>query len=166
MRVSETLSPPVCNLYDLTYNISLFQMRWDGKDQRILVSPPLKRMLKGPPHSLLSDMGTQNAGEKLKPQKITLSLYTAVLLKHLSISEKNTFYQNMDGMVGKILSVFRILPFWPTLQQINLKKNNTKKYGYIRAWVWRQFVPAGIVLTNVQGRQAILTKCHPDNMSS
>ena len=124
------------------------------------------RMCKGPPHSLLSDMETKNAGEKLKPQKITLSLYTAVLLKHFSISEKNTFYQNMDGMVGKILSVFRILPFWPTLQQINLKKNNTKKYGYIRAWVWRQFVPAGIVLTNVQGRQAILTKCHPDNMSS
>ena len=32
--------------------------------------------------------------------------------------------------------------------------------------VWRQFVPAGIVLTNVQGWQAILTKCHPDNMSA
>ena len=93
-------------------------------------------------------------------------LYTAVLLKHFSISEKSTFYQNMDGMVGKILSVFRILPFWPTLQQIDLKKNNTKKYRYIRAWVLRQFVPACIVLTNVQGRQAILTKCHPDNMSS
>ena len=45
-------------------------------------------MMKGPPHSLLSDMGTQNAGEKLKQYKITLSLYTAVLLKHFSISEK------------------------------------------------------------------------------
>ena len=56
-------------------------------------------------------------------------MYTAVLLKHFSISEKSTFYQNMDGMVGKILSVFRILPFWPTLQQINLKKNNTKNTG-------------------------------------
>ena len=67
----------------------------------------------------------------------------------------------MDGMVGKILSVFRILPFWPTLQQINLKKNNTKKYGYIRAWVWRQFVPAGIVLTK-RPRAA----GHPDQMSS
>ena len=87
-------------------------------------------------------------------------------LNIFQFQKKSTFYQNMDGMVGKILSIFRILPFWPTLQQIDLKKNNTKKYGYIRAWVWRQFVPACIVLTNVQGRQAILTKCHPDNMSS
>ena len=55
--------------------------------------------------------------------------------RHIFQFQKKT-HQNMDGMVGKILSVFRILPCWPTLQQINLKKNNTKKYGYIRAWVW------------------------------
>ena len=49
-------------------------------------------------------------------------------LNIFQFQKKNTFYQNMDGMVGKILSVFRILPFWPTLQQINLKKN-TGIYG-------------------------------------
>ena len=59
---------------------------------------------------------------------------------------------------------FRI-PYFTFLANLTTNKFE-EKYGYIRAWVWRQFVPAGIVLTNVQGRQAILTKCHPDNMSS
>ena len=47
---------------------------------------------------------------------ISLSLYTTVPLTDFSTSEKNTLYQNMDGMVSKIISVFRILPFWPTFK--------------------------------------------------
>ena len=59
---------------------------------------------------------------------------------------------------------FRI-PYFTFLANLTTNKFE-EKYGYIRVWVWQQFVLAGIVLTNVQGRQAILTKCHPDNMSS
>ena len=91
----------------------------------------------------------------------TFFVYNCSSYRFFNFRKKTHYIKIWMGWSAKSFPYSVFYLFGQPYNKLNLKKNNTKKYGYIGAWVWRQFVPAGIVLTK-RPRAA----GHPDQMSS